>query len=122
MKKSLLIKNSLSVFESHHVDTVYATSDGQYFIDENRANLHQNSDGKKLTVYTISQEEATEANTPKKSEILNQSVKDLTASLEEISSVEELYNLLAEESNIDTRKSAIAAINDRIESITKVED
>lgn len=50
-----LHENAMLHFENLNVDRLYATSDGQYFANQNRAELHANSN--KLSVIPISKME-----------------------------------------------------------------
>ena len=55
MKKSYskteLTEHSKAVFKNYPtVKVVFATTDGQFFLDENRANLHATAEGKVFTI------------------------------------------------------------------------
>lgn len=53
-----LIAMSVAIFAAHNVNTLFATSDGQFFIVQDRAKLHSNSSKAKLTIYEIDRHEA----------------------------------------------------------------
>jgi hypothetical protein len=53
-----LIAMSVAIFGAHNVNTLFATSDGQFFIVQDRAKLHSNSSKAKLTIYEIDRHEA----------------------------------------------------------------
>lgn len=53
-----LVLMSAAVFAAHNVSTLFATSDGQFFLHPNRAKVHATSHPVKLTVYEIDAHEA----------------------------------------------------------------
>lgn len=92
------------------VNTVYSTLDGNVFIEENRAKLHAGLSGK-YTAHERSAEEKPEG-------VPQRSVKELTAEIKEISTVEDLQKYVTGE----TRKTVLEAVEKRTaELIKKVE-
>ena len=53
-----LIVMSVAIFAAHNVNTLYATSDGNFFIVQDRAKLHSRSSKANLTIYEIDRYEA----------------------------------------------------------------
>jgi hypothetical protein len=133
MSTKELIEGSVSIFgRNKDLKKLHATSDGQYFLEENRANLHKNSKrdpitGKdKLTVVPITREDAL-ATLPKKatptasvkSEFLQKSVADIKEALKTADDVEALKVVLAEEKANEPRSTAIEAIEAKIVELEK---
>ncbi len=104
------------------MDEVFVTSNDLGFTDEVKANSHAHGlKDKKVKKYT---RKDVLKKPPAKSKILDQGVKKLTAALEEVTDVAILEALKAEEASFgdEARKTAIAAIEDRIKAITDAID
>ncbi len=128
MNKKKLIEQSVSYFEEHDIDEIHATTDGQFFFDENRAQLHKKSKrnpvtGKdKITVYTISREEALTFGKPLKNEkpdFLKLGVREITEALKTKNDLDELREYLEVEKSNEPRSTAITAIENRIAELEK---
>lgn len=126
--RAQLVIASIEIFAAQTVASLFATVDGQFFINENRAKLH-NKTIKGGKVYEIERHEAEEANvsevapktektTQPKNEVLQGSNKEVAASVLEIDDVAVLDALLAEENETQKRKGAIKSIEARIEALT----
>jgi len=120
-----LVSQSISVFAAHAVSTLFATVDGQYFIHEDRAKLH-NSTLKSDKVYEIDLDEAKEAAKEidveetvlgSKNVTLALNSNDAIKVIQEKELVEDLTALRAEEAEDKNRKTVLAAIDARIKAI-----
>ena len=126
MNKKDVIKGSVALFKSTKADKMYGTSDGQYFLDQNRAELYKKTKqdpktGKdSITVYTINASDVAVPDTgSKKSEFLDQGVKKIKAALPTMDDVAVLNSYLAEEKKQDEpRATAVDAIQKRIDELT----
>lgn len=113
-KKELNAK-AAPVFKEHpNASVLYGTSDGQFFLNKNRAELHASAN--KLSVHGI------EAPSPQRGEITKEPEGSMT--VDEIRELAEgtadktvLEHLLNDERNGKNRKTAIAAITDRLEEL-----
>lgn len=150
--KQKLAQRALQVLNKHHVDAVFATSDGQIFLSQNRANLHAKELGGRVSVYpftitdtfvpeetkiptpTISNEDGDkEEKDPDDNEVdridartledvEKMSVKELTILVNEQEDLVQLEAILVAERAGKNRKTAIEAITNRIESIQSEEN
>lgn len=110
--KKELTEKAAPVFKNHpKAGVLYATTDGQFFLNKNRRDLHANASN--LGIYDISRDESpltpeggTEPKLPSVAKL-----KDLVA---EIDDEDELSALLETEKNGENRKTAVAAIEERI--------
>ena len=102
-------------FEKLKVNKLYATTDGQFFLLENRANLHAKSS---LTVYKLENEEQAAPqgeNTTEK----QPTVKELLEQLERIDDLETLNDMLLTEIAGQNRSTAVKSIEAKIAHLTK---
>lgn len=127
-----LKKASESYFEKNKdLQEIFATTDGQFFFQENRANLHKNNlrDAKtgksKISVVKITRTEALASDTTSGDDdsadgsLLDQSVKNIKAGVKEITDVDVLQDYIEEEDAKEKpRTSAIEAIQERITELT----
>ncbi|MRG45503.1 hypothetical protein GFS24_10275 [Chitinophaga sp. SYP-B3965] len=111
-------KEELSSMAGEHfirlgVSKLYATTDGQFFILENRAQLHA---GSSLTVYKLedpgNQAPASEDKKPL-------TLKELSIRVADLLDMEQLQILLHEEVAGTNRSGAVKIIEDRIAKLTK---
>jgi hypothetical protein len=98
-------------FKRLNVSKLYATTDGQFFILQNRAQLHA---GSTLTVYELENENPQNLR-PEGKKV--QTVKELTQAVQEITDVEVLRALLLEEVSGTNRASAVKVIEERIAKV-----
>lgn len=91
-------------------NTLYATADGNVFIDENRAQLHAGIKGKYTT--------HTRAVEPKALEAKKKTAAELIAEIKEVETLEALQEYVADEK----RKSVLEAIEERTAELAKVTD
>ncbi len=116
-----LVAKSIALFKERTEAVLFATSDGQFFVFKDRANMHATSHKSPLTVYEIERKEVEEEisePTPDASgskEDKPQTVKQIQAEVAKTEDVEALEKMLeAEKALEDPRKTAISAIEDRI--------
>lgn len=121
-----LIVLSIAVFQEHRVGSLFATADGQFFIHEDRAKLHNRSlrGGK---IHEIDESEAREAveaievetdqinNT--ESPILAKNANDAVEAISGVETVEALTLLNTEEAEGKNRKTVLKAIANRIDAV-----
>lgn len=98
-------------FETLKVNKLYATSDGSFFILENRARLHA---GPKGNVYKLA---ANEGATP--DSIVSVSIKDLKTRVANETELQALTDMMLREVGGANRKGAIDAIQVRIDELTQ---
>jgi len=89
-------------------NTLYATADGNVFIDENRAQLHAGVNGKYTTHTRVVEQKALE---PKK-----KTAAELIAEIKEVETLEALQEYVADEK----RKSVLEAIEERTAELVEV--
>lgn len=107
--KKQLIEQAAGIFKKHpKASFLYATTDGQYFLSRNRAELHASSDKLSVVIIQVTDIEEEEIITIKK-------LKPIVANLSDISQLEEL--LASEKASEDPRKTAIKLIEERIEEL-----
>ena len=109
MKKDIAQRVAATFKKFPTVDTVYATADGNVFIDKNRAAEHAGNKGK-YTAY-LRKEEAPADETPK-------TVKELLAEIKEATTVEQLEKYTQDEH----RKTVLEAVEKRTAELTKTEE
>jgi len=133
MSTKELIEGSVSIFDRNKdLKKLHATSDGQYFLEENRANLHKNTKrnpvtGKDtLSVVPITREDAKtakdtlkNADKVEKSPFLQQNVGDIKEALKTADDAAALKVYLAEEEGNEPRTTAIEAIKAKIVELEK---
>lgn len=116
-----LLAQAVELFKDRNEKKLFVTSDGQFFIAADRANMHAKSKKAPLNVYEITREEieggikeADPADTDS-NETPSQTVKQVKAEVAKMEDVEALEKMLeAEKALEDPRKTAIAAIEERI--------
>lgn len=94
------------------VDVLYATSDGNVFINKNYAELHANNN-KGMNIETFVR--------PKEKEVVNikpKSAEQLIKEITEVTSLEDLQNYVPGE----TRKTVLKAIEDRTNQLIASDD
>jgi len=111
-----LLEGCASLFKKHNTDKIFATTDGQYFLDHNRAHLHARSK-KKMKVYELEASDLKEQDDKGNSEIHLLNAKTTIAAIKTIQDVEKLNTFLTEETEGKNRKSVIEAIENQIESL-----
>lgn len=100
-------------FKRLGVNKLYATTDGQFFILENRAQLHA---GTSLTVYRL---EDPGNLAPASEDKKPLTLKELSLRVSELLDMDQLQILLHEEVAGVNRSGAIKIIEDRIAKLTK---
>ncbi|UGU15210.1 hypothetical protein LS482_16175 [Sinomicrobium kalidii] len=112
--KTQLEKKAEKHFKTFHEDSkAYATSDGYFFRSENRAGLHAKTK-KTLVVYIFERKtEASQIDTGEAYKTVKD-IEELVAQTEDAATLEEL--LIAEQEG-SNRKTAIAAIQARIDEL-----
>ncbi len=117
--KTQLKEQATEVFEQYpNTEALYATSDGQFFLKQNRADLHANEN--KLSVMTIEKDWKTDSakDETEKKPAHPVSVKVLQAKVKDTSDVEELKRWLKEEQALEhPRKTAFACLEERIKEL-----
>jgi len=118
VRKSLeeLQKEAQEYFNRFNVRKLFATSDGQFFLLQSRADLHARNN---LTVYPIEREDEV-AEESKKQEAL--SVKQLIEKLAGMNSLSDVQKLLNAEVSGSNRKTAVAAIEARCREIVEAQE
>lgn len=114
-----LVEKSKSLFNSRNENKLFATTDGQFFVHQDRANMHAQVNREiPLKVYKIDRNEV-EEDAPKEDEAPKAlpSVAKLKELLPEVSEVGELEAILEQEKSGEDRKTAIEAIQERIEEL-----
>jgi hypothetical protein len=105
--KEELEKKALAFFDKNtEVKSVYATSDGNVFLNENRAKMHAG----KGNVYTFKSEDTSEDNSK---EVKTLNTKDTISAIKLAETVEALAPFA-----IDERKSVTEAYIKRLEQLT----
>lgn len=118
-----LIKGAVPLFKKHEVSELHATTDGQYFLDRNRADLHARS-SKKLKVYTIEESDTDGENQNSKSDdqsgVLSGNARSSIEAVKSVGDVKVLNQYLKEEKEDKNRSTVIKAIESQIESINEL--
>lgn len=104
-------------FDRYQVKKMFATADGQFFLLQNRADLHARNN---LKVYPIENEDAPAEALKRVMDSL--SVKDLTAKLQTIDNLSQVQDLLFDEVAGANRKTAVAVIEARCREIAESQD
>jgi hypothetical protein len=125
-----LVGKSIALFKERTEAVLFATSDGQFFVFKDRANMHATSHKSPLTVYEIERKDVEEEINEPAPETSGstespKTVKVIKAEVATITEVEALEKMLeAEKALEDPRKTAIEAIEDRIAELKepKTED
>lgn len=136
LNRKQLVERSAAVFAQFPTQTsLYATADGNFFIQEDRAKLHANKSNPSMKIFEIDVEEAAEVD-PKvkplngggdqgsggtqgtedlepKSEVLQGNSKDAIAAIKKEESTEVLEALKADEAGTKNRSTVIKAIDAR---------
>ncbi|WP_166964611.1 hypothetical protein [Yeosuana marina] len=113
--KAELEKKAQDVFKDYpKADKVFATTDGQFFLDENRANLHAGAKGKVIEIANEDTSESNDTNKPKNAEALITEAK----TIETIDLVESAKDIEAKGKN---RSTVIAAYDARIAELKPAE-
>jgi hypothetical protein len=124
-----LVAKSVALFKERTEAVLYATSDGQFFVLKDRRNMHAKQQD--LGTYDIERKEVEEEiNEPAPAAISSkedkpQTVKQIQAEVAKTEDVEALEKMLeAEKALEDPRKTAVAAIEERIAELKepKTED
>jgi hypothetical protein len=121
-----LVALSIAIFKVRTEGVLFATSDGQFFVLKDRSHTHANSQEKKLTVYEIERTEVedqlNEKATAPDSKDDGYTVKELEALVAETSDPKALEGFLQDEKSGKNRKTAIAAIQERIDELAKASE
>lgn len=118
MKKSKIKElGEMMLASNQKLDEVHLTSDGMGYSQLHIAENRQNEINKALKVITVKRKE--EGNTGDNDSIIKLPVKDLIEALKNVADKEALEKLLAEETakGKDARKTALEAIQERIEAV-----
>lgn len=122
--KTELTKKAIEVFRENTGSVIYATTDGQLFFNKNRAELHAGKGKTKLGVYDIARADV--ALDPKEVDAVKedneQTVDDIKELIAETSDLAELDKLLTDEKEGKDRKTAIAAIEERIAELKEAQN
>lgn len=106
--KEELEKKALKIFKQFpNANKVYATADGNVFLDKNRANLHT-----KGQIFEIERAHKSDANL---------SVKDAKTMIEEIAKIDKIEELDLIQSS-EKRKTVLEAIEKRREQLQELTD
>ncbi|MEH6405761.1 MAG: hypothetical protein V7767_00625 [Leeuwenhoekiella sp.] len=114
-----IVDKSVEVFKQNKEGKLFATSDGQFFILEDRRNMHAKSQKKPLGTYDIDRSEV-ETQLAKDIEVTTNddqkepTVDDIKALVAESSDVAQLESMQEDEKKGKNRKTALAAIEERI--------
>lgn len=112
-----LVKDSIPFFNQHEVSELHATTDGQYFLDRNRADLHARS-VKKIKVYTIEASEIDDlSNSDGSDDLSSETAKTLIKTIKTIEDIEKLKLFLKQEKDGKNRSTVIEAIESQIEDV-----
>lgn len=119
MKKSEIKKEAEKLMKNRNVDVVFATSDGQLFLEKNSADLHQetNAKGEKLTIFKFGAEDAPEAEAKAPANDMN--AKDTIALVATVDDPAQLDLIQKEEEAGKNRKSVLDAIGSRNAALVK---
>jgi len=126
MSRKELVEKSIALFKARTEDVLHATSDGQFFIAKNRANVHAKAQKTELKVYDINRTEVEEElkepikDSGSKDESLT--VKQIEVIIAETEDLEVLANLLEEEKSGKDRTTAKKAIEERITELEPNKD
>lgn len=117
-------KECIAIAKPHFKDgvqEVFVTSDGQPFYEENRAYLHKNSLGDKVTVYTVKADEVDITDsTNSKNGLLESSVTEIKKSVKEISDINFLQeSIQVENAKSKPRTSVVKVLEARIAELSK---
>ncbi|MFY0714124.1 hypothetical protein J1D01_10635 [Seonamhaeicola sp. NFXS20] len=114
--KAELEKKAQAVFKNYpKAKKVFATTDGQFFLDQNRANLHAGAKGKVIEINDVIEEETEDTSIkPKSAEALINEAK----SIETIEAVEAAKEVETKGKN---RSTVIAAYDARIDELKSAE-
>ena len=120
LSRQELVEKSKAIFADRTEDELFATSDGQFFILKDRRNMHAKSG--EFKTYDIKRSEV--ETTPAAQEVTDEddqlTVDQIKALIKEEGNVEVLKELLADEAaSAKPRKTAIAAIEARIEELVE---
>lgn len=117
--KNQLEKKATGIFEKYPLaQKIYATSDGQFFLDENRADLHVN--GKKLSIVKIEKpitDSASDDDNNGQSGKESISIKNLKPIVEGINDTAVLNQMITDEQAGEKRVTAIKLFEARIVKI-----
>lgn len=111
--KSDLLKGARHYFEDNNTETLYATSDGQYFLKKGPAANHA---GEKLAVYELlkkDQDKQPETNTVNKPE-KGMTISELVSFIQGITDIAELQAMKTKELAGENRIGAIKVLDLRI--------
>ncbi|WP_435135722.1 hypothetical protein [Formosa sp. A9] len=109
--KSQLQDKAKAVFKDYPTATsVFATTDSQFFLNQNRAELHA---GKKGAVIEIENE----FEAPEKTDSKSKTAKELIAEAKTIETIEAVEAAIVLETEGDNRTTVLAAYNARIEEL-----
>ncbi|CDF80573.1 hypothetical protein BN863_28610 [Formosa agariphila KMM 3901] len=111
--KADLQKKAQGVFKSYpDADKLFATTDGQFFLDQNRANLHAGAKGKVIEVENDAVLESTETKTGK-----TLKAEDLIANAKDIETIEAVEAAIVQETEGKNRTTVLAAYDARIDEL-----
>ncbi|MGB8704266.1 MAG: hypothetical protein WCD31_04495 [Gillisia sp.] len=123
LSRKELVARSVAYFKERTEATLFATSDGQFFVFKDRANMHATSTKAPMTVYEIERKEVEEELAGStEGDDDGYTVKELKALVAETSDKAVLEGYLEDEKKGENRKTAIAAIEDRLEELNDKTD
>jgi hypothetical protein len=113
--KSELAKKAVDVFKTYPTaEKIFASNDGQFFLEENRAALHAKS-LKKGQYFEIENEGEASADNSKDSK--SKSAEDLIADAKDIETTEAVEAAIVLETEGKNRKTVLAAYDARIQEL-----
>lgn len=116
--KADLEKKAQGVFKDYpKADKVFATTDGQFFLDENRANLHAGAKGKVIEIAN----EGTSEGESTKDTIKPKSAEDLITEAKAIETIDLVEVAKEIEAKGKNRTTVIAAYDARIAELKPAE-
>ncbi|MCH4824294.1 hypothetical protein ML462_14050 [Gramella lutea] len=129
LSRNELVQKSVAIFKGRTEAVLFATSDGQFFIFKDRANMHAKSQKTPLKVYEIERSEV-EDQLPKEKETKAaastkskpKTVEQIKADVEDTEDLEKLAAMLKEEQEGKDRTTAVEAIQNRIAELEPKED
>lgn len=124
LSRKELVAKSVAYFKERTEATLFATSDGQFFVFKDRANMHATSTKAPMTVYEIERKEVEDqlAEGSTEGDDDGYTVKELKALVAETSDKAVLEAYLEDEKKGENRKTAIAAIEERLEELNDKTD
>jgi len=120
-KKELIII-AAAVLAKNSIKKLYATTDGQLFVDKNRAELHKRNLGDKVSVVKITRDDVETAKKEEvkqpSSEFLKLGVSRQKDAVKKIETKVEIDDLITEEEDTQKRSSTIKLLQTQLQVIT----